>query len=73
MRLRADRNYTLLGHLSKEVGWGYSELVSNLEAQRQVKEKEFYLEKKAKILALKKATATADLSKVAPVLEQFGY
>jgi len=73
LRLRSDRNFTILGELSKEVGWGYSELVSKLEAQRKVKEQEYYAKKKAAIALKAKAEASADLSKVTPVLQSFGY
>ena len=73
LRMRSDRNFCLLGTLSKEVGWGHSELVERLEAQRKVKEQAFYAEKKAKAIALDKAKAAADLSTVGPILEQFGY
>lgn len=71
--MRADRNYTVLGDLSKEVGWGYTDLVAKLEAARKVKEQAFYAEKKAIIAAKQRATAEADLSAVLPVLESFGY
>lgn len=72
LRLRADRNFTVLGELSKEVGWGYTDLVARLEAQRKIKEQAFYAEKKAKAAAVAKATKAADLSKVAPLLASFG-
>ena len=73
LRMRADRNFTLLGALSKEVGWGFTDLVSKLEAQRKVKEQAFYAEKKAAIAQKAKAEKSADLSKVASVLSGFGY
>jgi len=73
LRMRPDRKFCLLGLLSKEVGWGHSDLVARLEAQRKVKEQAFYAEKKAKAIALDKAKAAADLSKVGPILEQYGY
>jgi len=73
LRLRADRNFTVLGDLSKEAGWGYTDLVARLEAQRKIKEQAFYAEKKASIVVKSKAVAAADLSTVAPVLAQFGY
>ncbi|RYG60021.1 hypothetical protein EON64_19665 [archaeon] len=72
LRLRADRNYTVLGELSKEVGWGYTDLVGRLEAQRKIREQAFYAEKKAKIALRKKAAEAADLSAVAPVLAPYG-
>lgn len=71
--MRPDRNFTVLGHLSKEVGWGHTDLVQRLETQRKEKEQAFYAAKKAKIALRAKATAAADLSAVAPVLAQFGY
>lgn len=73
LRLRADRNYTVLGELSKEVGWGYTDLVNKLEAQRKIREQAYYAEKKAKIAVKAKAAQSADLSKVAPVLATYGY
>jgi large subunit ribosomal protein L13Ae len=73
LRLRADRQFTVLGELSKEVGWGYTDLVARLEAQRKVKEQAFYAEKKAEIALKAKAAAAADLSAVANVLSSFGF
>jgi large subunit ribosomal protein L13Ae len=71
--MRPDRRFTVLGELSKEVGWGYTDLVARLEAQRKIKEQAYYAEKKAKIATKEKAAASADLSAVAPTLESFGY
>ena len=73
LRLRADRNYTVLGELSKEVGWGYTELVAKLEAQRKIREQAYYAEKKAAATLRRKATEAADLSAVQPVLAANGY
>ncbi len=73
LRLRSDRRFTLLGTLSKEVGWGYTELIKKLETQRKVKEQAYYAEKKARVALRAKATAAADLSKVKSVLEASGY
>jgi large subunit ribosomal protein L13Ae len=73
LRMRPDRRFTVLGELSKEVGWGYTDLVARLEAQRKIKEQAYYAEKKAKIATKEKAAASADLSAVAPTLESFGY
>ena len=47
--MRADHNFTLLGALAKEVGWGYTEMVQKLGIQRKIKEQAFYTEKKTKI------------------------
>ena len=73
VRLRSDRAFTVLGELSKEVGWGYTDLVARLEAQRKIKEQAYYAEKKAEVAAKAKAIASADLSAVAPVLSGFGF
>ena len=73
LRLRADRNFTVLGELSKEVGWGYTDLVARLEAQRKIKEQAFYAEKKSENAAKSKAVLAADLSVVTPVLSALGY
>jgi len=73
LRLRSDRNFTVLGELSKEVGWGYTDLVARLEAQRKIKEQAFYAEKKAHKSLKSKAVAAADLTGVSPVLAQYGY
>ena len=45
LRLKSDHTFTLLGTLSKEVGWGYTELVNRLETQRKIKEQAYYAEK----------------------------
>jgi large subunit ribosomal protein L13Ae len=73
IRMRADRNYTVLGNLSEEFGWGYNPLVERLEAQRKIKEQAFYAEKKAKKALVAKAASAADLSAVKAVLEPVGF
>ncbi len=73
LRLRADRNYTVLGDLSKEVGWGYTDLVAKLEAQRKIKEQAHYAQKKAAAVIKSKATKEADLSAVQPILAAHGF
>jgi large subunit ribosomal protein L13Ae len=71
--MRPDRKFCVLGELAKEVGWGYTDLVKRLEAQRKIKEQTYYVEKKANIQAKAKAEAAADLSAVEPVLSAVGY
>jgi len=73
LRMRSDRNFTVLGDLSKEVGWGYTELVAKLEASRKIKEQAYYTEKKAAAALRAKAEKAANLSAVAPVLANFGH
>ena len=74
VRMRADRNFCLLGALSKEVGWGYTDLVNSLEAQRKLKEQAFYQEKKQLAFRQKKARESAKVDpKVTSVLAAAGY
>jgi large subunit ribosomal protein L13Ae len=73
LRMRPDRKFCVLGELAKEVGWGHTDLVKRLETQRKIKEQAYYAEKKAVVAAKSKAIASADLSKVKPILASFGY
>jgi hypothetical protein len=73
LRMAPTRKFTLLGELAKEVGWGYTDLVRRLESQRKIKEQAYYADKKAKDTLRAKAVATADLSKVDPILSQYGF
>jgi large subunit ribosomal protein L13Ae len=73
LRLRADRNYTVLGDLSKEVGWGYTELVAKLETQRKIREQAYYAQKKAAVALKGKAEKEADFSAAQAVLTASGY
>jgi large subunit ribosomal protein L13Ae len=73
IRMRPDRNFTVLGSLSKEFGWNYGPLVERLEAQRKIKEQAFYAEKKAKIALASKAASAVDLTAVNKVLTSNGY
>jgi large subunit ribosomal protein L13Ae len=59
--------------LSKEVGWGYTDLVARLEAQRKIREQAYYAEKKAKVAIKAKAEQSADLTAVKPLLVNYGY
>ena len=74
VRMRSDRNFCVLGVLSKEVGWGYTELVGQLEAQRKIKDVQFYNEKKAKTAARAKAVKAANVpASVKKTLADCGY
>jgi len=73
LRMRPENNFTVLGELAKEVGWGHTDLVAKLEAQRKIKEQAYYAEKKALQTAKDKVVASADMSAVTPVLNSFGY
>jgi large subunit ribosomal protein L13Ae len=73
IRLMPGRNFTVIGDLAREVGWGHQELVAKLESERQIKEQAYYAETKAKKIAYDKAAKSADLSAVNAVLSANGY
>ena len=75
LRMRADRNFCLLGELSKEVGWGYTDLVAKLEATRKAKEQAFYQTKKAAATAKdqKIKSIAAKLEAPNKVLAAYGF
>ena len=75
LRMRADRNFCLLGELSKEVGWGYTDLVAKLEATRKAKEQAYYQEKKAASTAKdqKIKSLVSQLAKPNAVLAAHGF
>eukprot|EP01116_Phalansterium_solitarium_P011385 TRINITY_DN27042_c0_g1_i1.p2 TRINITY_DN27042_c0_g1~~TRINITY_DN27042_c0_g1_i1.p2 ORF type:complete len:204 (-),score=54.83 TRINITY_DN27042_c0_g1_i1:88-699(-) len=75
IRLKPGRKFCVLGELSSQVGWKYSEVVEKLETKRKTRSAAFYLRKKAldKIKVKAEAQSAAALSKVNPVLEQLGF
>ncbi|CAM9146413.1 unnamed protein product [Ascophyllum nodosum] len=73
IRMAPGRRFCVLGRLSTEVGWPHADLIKRLEAQRKVKSEAFYVDKKANKRIKDTAEAEADLSSVAPVLEEFGF
>jgi len=74
IRMRPDRNFCLLGTLSKECGWGYADLVDQLEGKRKLKEQAYYQEKKQmKIQNDKAAKAAVVPAEVTAVLAAAGY
>ena len=73
LRMRADRNFTVIGDLAEQVGWGYQPLVERLEAQRKIKEQAFYQEKKAKAAVVRKAVSASNLTAINKVLAANGY
>lgn len=50
-----------------------SNVKSHFQAQRKIKSEAYYVEKKGAKQLKEKAAAEADLTAVAPVLEQFGF
>ncbi|CAM9187497.1 unnamed protein product [Choristocarpus tenellus] len=73
IRMAPGRRFCVLGRLSAEVGWPHGDLIKRLEVQRKIKSEAYYKEKKSANLLKAKAVEEADLSKVAPVLEQYGF
>ncbi|CAM9157232.1 unnamed protein product [Hapterophycus canaliculatus] len=73
VKMAPGRRFCVLGRLSEEVGWPHSDLIKRLEAQRKIKSEAYYVEKKGAKQLKEKATAEANLSAVAPVLEQYGF
>lgn len=58
-RLKPGRKVTLLGRLSSEVGWKYSETIKTLEAKRKVRSAAFYHRKRALLRLRAKAIQQA--------------
>jgi len=58
-RLRPGRKYSDVGKLAKELGWGYSDIVTKHEDERKAKAAEWYAGKKAAKAAFAKAQAEA--------------
>jgi large subunit ribosomal protein L13Ae len=74
IRMRADRNFCVLGQLSKEVGWGYTDLVEKLEGARKLKEQAYYQEKKEANIRKDAAARTAKVpASVSAVLQNAGF
>lgn len=75
MRLKPNRDYTVVGELADAVGWKHKDLLQRLEAKRKAESSDFYAKKKSAIK--KKADAAAacagELTKVNAVLGKAGY
>ena len=75
MRLKAKRDYTVIGVLSDSIGWKHKDLLTRLESKRKEDSKEFYTKKK-ELAALKRkaeAACAGELAKVNAVLAEAGY
>ena len=74
IRMRADRNFCVLGQLSKEVGWGYTDLVEKLEGARKLKEQAYYQEKKEAKIRRDAAAGKAQVpASASAVLQSAGF
>lgn len=75
VRLKPEREFTVMGELASSVGWKHKDLLVRLEAKRKAEGKEFYEAKKAKMALRKKAEAecAGELAKVNEVLAASGY
>merc|ERR1712238_606531 len=74
MRLKQERDCTILGVLADPVGWKHKELLGRLESKRKEESKEWYEKKKAKAALKRKAEAacSGELAKVNAVLANAG-
>ena len=73
VRLKPNRNFTVIGDLCSSVGWKHGDLLKSLEAKRKVKSEAFFAKKKAAKLLKEKAEKAADLSAVSDILAKSGY
>lgn len=75
MRLKPNRDHTVIGDLAHSVGWKHRELLQRLEAKRKADAQEYYQKKKEKIALRRKAeeAAAGELAKVNEVLANAGY
>ena len=75
MRLKAGRDYTILGDLAHTIGWKHRELMTRLEGKRKADSKDFYEKKKSKQALRRKAetAAASELAKPNAVLAAAGY
>ncbi|GMI61796.1 hypothetical protein ScalyP_jg10598 [Parmales sp. scaly parma] len=75
LRLKAERNFTVLGDLAESVGWKYKELLGSLEQKRKVKSEQFYVKKTAANKKRQEAekAASGELGEVNKVLAASGY
>ena len=75
MRLKPNRDYTVIGDLAHAVGWKHRDLLQRLEAKRKADAKDFYEKKKEKAALRRKAeeAASSELAKVNEVLAASGY
>jgi large subunit ribosomal protein L13Ae len=75
MRLKVQRDYTVMGDLAHSVGWKHRELLKKLESKRKAESKEFWAKKKEQMAARRKAEAACsdELVKVNEVLAANGY
>jgi len=65
IRLKPGRRFTVLGELSKEFGWRYTDVVHKLEEKRKVKAQAWYARKNA-LLKLR----TKALEKLHPFIKK---
>lgn len=75
MRLKTNRDHTVIGHLAHTVGWKHRDLLQRLESKRKEDAKEYYGKKKEKDALRRKAeeACAGELAKVNEVLAAAGY
>jgi large subunit ribosomal protein L13Ae len=60
LRMKQHRNFCTLGDLAYQNGWNKKDLVETLEAKRKTRSTAFWTAKTKKLVARKKAYASAD-------------
>ncbi|KAL7574967.1 hypothetical protein ACA910_010786 [Epithemia clementina (nom. ined.)] len=75
LRLKQQRDFSVMGDLAHAVGWKHRDLLKRLEAKRKADSDEWYNKKKASMEKRKKAeeAAAGELEKVNKFLEESGY
>ena len=75
IRLKPDREFTVMGDLAHSVGWKHKDLLKKLEEKRKVKADAFFEKKKARAAVRAKAEkeCEAELAKVNGVLAASGF
>jgi len=75
VRLKAERNFTVLGDLADSIGWKHKDLLAQLEQKRKTKSEAFYQKKVAAQKLKQKATeaASGELKEVEKTLAASGY
>jgi len=75
VRLKPNRDFTVIGDLADSVGWKHKDLLKRLEDKRKIESGVYFEKKKAKDKLRKKAVeqASGELAKVNAVLEAAGF
>jgi large subunit ribosomal protein L13Ae len=73
LRMKAHRNFCVLGDLSAAVGWTKQALVKTLEEKRKVKSQKYHDNKQKKVVARKAAMGDKRVAGVNAELAKHGF